>query len=163
MTMISNFTKWKKTKEKNKKQEQFATTQKLRERRDIYQAKNICREFLANLLVRIYERIYCSRYIVEMSSGEVDTGTAIAIIFCAIIAVFASVCVLNACNRRPAAPPPAGGAGTGTSSQDKDGNMVVLDGVEVAEAVVEIQGCCCGGGGGGDGGDGGGCGGCGGD
>ena len=49
------------------------------------------------------------------------------------------------------------------TGDDRDGNMVVLDGIQqVAETVVQVQpGCCCGGGGGD--GDGSGCGGYGGD
>lgn len=79
-----------------------------------------------------------------------NPGAAAAIIFVVIVVVLVSVCAINSCNTPDAA----------QHQNDKDGNMVVLDGVQVAQAVVEVQpGCCCGGGDGG----GGGCGGCGGD
>ncbi|KAK4420621.1 hypothetical protein Salat_2012600 [Sesamum alatum] len=62
-----------------------------------------------------------------------------------------AACLISARNRAEAA---AEQPQTATSDAG-----IVIDGGQVAEAVVEIQGCCCGGGGGG--GDGGGCGGCG--
>ncbi|KAL0406593.1 UNVERIFIED_CONTAM: hypothetical protein Slati_3973200 [Sesamum latifolium] len=93
------------------------------------------------------------------NGGSVDPGAAVAIIVGSIIVVFASVCLINACNRHSATPQTSQ---TATSSGQQDGD-VVIDVGEAAQAAadmaIEMQGCCCGGGGG----DGGGCGGCGGD
>ena len=93
-----------------------------------------------------------------------DSGAGIAILCGAIVLVVWSMC---ACSRRDDAQQQNGRPQTG----ETDGNMVVLDGLQLAETVVQVQpGCCCGGGGDGDGdgdgngdGNGGGCGGCGGD